>query len=75
MMFDKYYEAQISARQLLSYLKAKLTRFQAELEKYGPEDRGVQRLMDEMLACKEMAEVVIGAPVNLQMDGKVTIGF
>lgn len=28
-----------------------------------------------MIACKEMVECLIGEPVNLQMDGKVTVGF
>lgn len=69
------YTQNISADQMINYLQAKLTRFQKELEKYGPEDRVVNRMMDEMIACKEMVEALIGAPVNLQQDGKVTIGF
>lgn len=74
-MFDKYYDMSISARQILSYLQDKLTKFQQEKEKHGFSDSVVRELFDEMIACKEMAEVLIGAPVNLQMDGKVTIGF
>ena len=74
-MFDSCYEKNVSGRQMLAYLQAKLTKFQKEAEKYGMEDRMVEHLFDEMIACKEMVEVLIGAPVNLQMDGKVTIGF
>ena len=69
------YTQNINADQMINYLQAKLTRFQKELEKYGPEDRGVNARLTEMIACKEMVEVLIGAPVNLQQDGKVTIGF
>ena len=28
-----------------------------------------------MIACKNMVECLIGEPVNLQKDGKVTVGF
>lgn len=65
----------IKAEQMISYLQAKLTKFQVEVEKYGMEDRVVEELFDEMIACKEMVECLIQMPVNLQMDGKVTVGF
>jgi len=42
---------------------------------YEPDDRMVMKDLDRLLACKDMVEVVIGAPVNLQRDGKITIGF
>lgn len=74
-MFEQYRELSVSAEQLLAYLQAKLTQFQQEAEKYGMEDRVVVSLFDEMIACKEMVEAVIGMPVNLQQDGKVTVGF
>ena len=31
--------------------------------------------LDAMIACKEMVESLIEEPVNLGLDGKVTIGF
>lgn len=31
--------------------------------------------MHAMIACKEMVECLIGEPVNLQCDGKVTVGL
>lgn len=74
-MFDSYYDMTITARQMLDYLQMKLDKFQRKAEKYGMEDRVVEKLFDEMIACKEMAECIIGAPVNLQQDGRVTIGF
>ena len=61
--------------QMLQYLQSQLTDFQNELKKYGPEDRVVERKFDAMIACKEMVEAIIGEPVNLQKDGRVTVGF
>ena len=61
--------------QMIAYLQTKLTRFQRDLERYGREDRKVLRQFDDMIACKEMAEALIGEPVNLRMDGTVTVGF
>lgn len=49
--------------------------FQKELKKYGPEDRIVNKKLDAMIACKELVEAFVGEPVNLQQDGRVTIGF
>lgn len=74
-MFDSYNDMSVSKSQMLAYLQAKLTKFQEEAEKYGMEDRMVEKLFDEMIACKEMVEALMCEPVNLQMDGKVTIGF
>ena len=31
--------------------------------------------MRAMIACKEMVECLLREPVNLQKDGKVTVGF
>jgi hypothetical protein len=44
-------------------------------EKFGAEDRMVRHKVEAMIACKEMVEALIGEPVNLQIDGKVTVGF
>ena len=74
-MLNSYYDVKVSAKQIIVYLEVKLQKFEASKEKWGMEDRETIRLFDEMIACKEMAEVLIGAPVNLQKDGKVTIGF
>ncbi len=61
--------------QMLQYLQSMLDDFMKEKERWGIEDRLVQHKMDAMIACKEMTEALIGEPVNLQVDGKVTVGF
>ena len=59
---------------LLKYLQSQMDDFQKDLERYGF-DEYVEEKMDAMIACKEMAEAIIGKPVNLRKDGKVTIGL
>ena len=62
-------------QKMITYLQAKMNKFKTLEAKYGFEDREVQQLLDEMIACKEMVEAIIEQPVNLQQDGKVTVGF
>ena len=59
---------------MISYLQEEFTRFKEEFAKYGREDRMVEKMFDTMIANKEMVETLIGKPVNLGKDGKVTIG-
>ena len=65
----------VSSADMLSYLQYLLTDFMEEKEKYGPDDRIVNRKMHDMIACKNMVEGLLSVPVNLQIDGKVTTGF
>lgn len=60
---------------MIEYLQTMLTRFQNDMNKYGVNDRIVEREFDDMIACKEMVEALVGEPINLQKDGKVTVGF
>lgn len=60
--------------QMIAYLQSMMDRFNDERERYGM-DRHTEKLMDSMIACKEMVETLIGEPVNLQKEGRVTIGF
>ena len=60
---------------MIEYLQAMLTRFQSDMNKYGKDDRIVEKEFDDMIACKEMVEDLVGEPINLQKDGKVTVGF
>ena len=62
-------------QKMINYLQAKMDKFKALEARYGFEDREVQQLLDEMIACKEMVEAIIEQPVNLQQNGKVTVGF
>lgn len=60
---------------LLRYLQNQMDDFKKNEERYGIEDRYVEHKLDAMIACKEMVEALIGEPVNLRKDGKVTTGF
>lgn len=64
----------VETEMMISYLQSKMDKFKQFEAKYGMNER-TDEMLDEMIACKEMVEALIGAPVNLQMDGKVTIGF
>lgn len=62
-------------KKMIDYLQGMLDEFMVEKNKFGISDRIVGKKLDKMLACKEMAETMIGMPINLGIDGKVTIGF
>ena len=61
--------------QMIAYLQSMMDSFKIEEAKYGIEDRVVKDKMHAMIACKEMVEALIGEPVNLGLNGKVTVGF
>lgn len=60
---------------MLIYLQMRLDDYRKEAADYGKEDRIVRKKLDALIACKEMVEAVLQEPVNLQKDGRVTIGF
>ena len=62
-------------KKMIDYLQGMLDEFMVEKNKFGISDRIVRKKLDKMLACKEMVETMIGMPINLGIDGKVTIGF
>jgi len=68
-------QKRFSAADMIQYLQTMMDHFKKEEERYGLEDRGVQHMLDEMIGCKEMVEAMIGQPVNLTQEGKVTVGF
>ena len=65
----------VSAKTMLAYLQSMLDDYMVEEKRWGPEDRVVGSKLRGMCACKDMVEALIGIPVNLQKDGKVTVGF
>lgn len=65
----------VTAQQMLNYLQSYLDAWLIDEEKYGMEDRMVKKDMDRLLGCKSMVETLIGMPVNLTLDGTVTIGY
>lgn len=60
---------------MLRYLQSMLDDFMKEKERYGSDNEWVLEKLTGMIACKEMVEALICEPVNLQLDGKVTVGF
>lgn len=60
---------------MLRYLNSMFDSWLVEKDKYGMDDRLVKSHMTGMLACKDMVEALIGMPVNLQLDGNLTLGF
>lgn len=65
----------VTSKEMLDYLQMFLTAWLEDKDKYGMKDRMVLKDMDRLIACKSMVETLIGVPVNLQMNGEVTIGF
>lgn len=65
----------ITKEMLIGYLQSQMNDFKKDEAKYGLDDRFTLSKLDAMIACKEMVESLIGEPVNLQSDGKVTTGF
>lgn len=65
----------VKTQVMLGYLQSLLTEFMSEKDAFGADDRIVNKKLDQMIACKEMAEVLIGEPVNLGKNGIVTTGF
>lgn len=61
--------------QMINYLQNMLTRYQTIEAKYGADSEYADELFTEMIACKEMVEALICEPVNLGLNGKVTVGF
>lgn len=65
----------IKAKEMIEYLQGIMDRFMDNMVKYGRDDRMTEKYFDEMIACKEMVEALIGEPVNLRKDGYVTVGW
>lgn len=61
--------------QMINYLQGMMNAYKEEKAKYGASDRRVLKKWNEMYACKQMVESLIGEPVKLGIDGKVTVGF
>ena len=60
---------------MLDYLQSMLDDIFYERRLFGDDDRIVKKKLCGALACKEMVELMLGVPVNLQKDGRVTVGF
>lgn len=60
---------------MLVFLQMRMDDYRKEAADYGENNRIVKKKMDALIACKQMVEAVIQEPVNLQKDGKVTVGL
>lgn len=68
----------VSAESLIEYLQGMMDDYKKEEEWCKGKEGMAEYLgskIDAMIACKEMVECMIGLPVNLRRDGKVTVGF
>ena len=65
---------EITKESMINYLQQMMDRVQGEIQKYGKDDRIVGKRIDDMIACKEMVEAFIQEPVNLGLDGVVSVG-
>ena len=60
---------------MINYLQSMLNEMKRREEKYGIDNPYTDEIFNDMIACKEMVEALIGEPVNLGINGKVTVGF
>lgn len=60
--------------QMIAYLQSRLDDFKKDEARYGMDDF-TEKKLDGLLACKDMVEALIGEPVNIGLNGKVTVGF
>ena len=60
---------------MIAYLQSMMDDFKKEEARYGTTSPMVQETLSNMIACKEMVEALIGKPVNLGLNGIVTVGF
>jgi len=65
----------INAEDMLNLLQEYWTEAHKLIEDFGREDGRAKMHVGWCIGMKEMAEALIGVPVNLRKDGKVTIGF
>ena len=68
-------DGSISKQALVDYVGSYFQYWLEEKEKFGADDRIVKDDMKKMLAMRAMAENLIGVPINLGLDGKMTLGF
>lgn len=65
----------VSQETMLNYLQMMFTAWKDDVDRYGRNDRLVIKDLDRLTACKSMVEALIGVPVNLELSGRITVGF
>lgn len=65
----------VKATTMLSFLKKEWEYTQRLIKGYGNNDERAQTHCDMCIGMKELIEATICTPVNLRLDGKVSIGL
>lgn len=65
----------IEATEMLEYLKEEFAIAMRHRKILGANDERSDMRMSWCIGMKEMAEALIGVPVNLKLDGRITIGL
>ena len=68
-------EKTIKATAMLNFLKEAWTEAHHLSELLGWSDERAEMHMSWCIGMKEMTEALIGVPVNLKLDGRLTIGL
>ena len=65
----------VTAEAMLTYLKDDWKIAHHQLEVLGHDDERAQSRVDWCIGMKEMCEALLCVPVNLKLDGRLTIGY
>ena len=65
----------VNSIEMLNYLKEEWKRAHHLLEVLGHNDERAQSKADWCIGLKEMTEALICEPVNLKLDGRLTVGL
>lgn len=65
----------VKAITMLNFLKEEWKEAHRMFERLGRNDERAQMHADMCIGMKEMTEALIGVPVNLKLDGRLTIGL
>lgn len=66
---------EVKTVEMLEFLQEQFTYAKGLCDDFGHEDERARMHIGWCIGMKEMIEALIGAPVNLRRDGKVTIGL
>ncbi len=65
----------VETKEMLDLLQEYFTEAMEARKTLGADDERARMSISWCIGMKEMVEALICAPVNLQMDGKVTVGY
>ena len=68
-------KATVNTKDMLDFLKEQWTYTHELIEDFGQKDERAQMHIGWCIGMKEMCEALLCVPVNLQRDGKLTLGI